>query len=345
MYTHRQTLDTFGRVWIASGAGGTFSKWEYRLNFLTCFAGATHLGTTFVAKTVTAYPNLGNTKLKKDGFSPKRWIPETVYCNPRLWWKGACLNCFGLSNDGLDTALRKGKWQNRRKPFMLSFMPVGEKHTWIEQTKYLVYILKKELPFFRTIIGLQFNASCPNTGTDPLELAPFMKQILDILAELGIPIYVKINVQFPIPLAKEVSKHPACAGLIMGNTLPFGAKLPDGWPQVPWVDLLGTDDPMKSPLARKLAESEGEGVPGCIIDPKKAGGLSGAPLLPIVCYWIGRARDTGIRCHINAGGGILSPSGVNAVVLAGANSVSLGTMDKFRPWMMLPTTLFAKVAF
>lgn len=345
MFSYIDILNLFGPVWVASGAQGTFGE-GYKDHWLRRLGGMCFWFVTFVAKTVTAYENKGNTELKADGFTPLEFIPQTIYIPFRLWCQNVCLNCFGLSNAGIRAALRDRRWQKRKKPFMLSFMPVGKKNNWLDQALYFVSNLQRELVYFSCpTVGLQFNASCPNVGKNPLELAPFMKEILDILGDLRMPIFVKINAQFPIPLAKEISEHPACAGLIMGNTLPFGAKLPDGWPQVDWVKYFGTDDPKKSPLAWRFGEREGETGLICRADPSKAGGLSGAPLLPIVCHWIREARIAGIKCHINAGGGILSPRGAFRAWLAGADSISLGMISGFRPWAMLPTTIFAHVLF
>lgn len=339
MYNHIDILNLFGSVWAASGAQGTFGE-GYKDHWLRRLGGMCFWFVTFVAKTVTAHENTGNTKLKADGFTPLEFIPRTIFINWSLWWKNVCLNCFGLSNAGIRAALRDRRWQKRKKPFMLSFMPVGEKNTWLAQARHFVSSITGELMDFRCpTIGLQFNASCPNVGGNPLEIAPFIREILDILGNLVIPIFVKINAQFPIELAKEISKHPACAGLIMGNTLPFGAKLPDGWPQVDWVKYFGTDKPEESPLAKRFPKASGEP------DPSKAGGLSGAPLLPIVCHWIREARLAGITCHINAGGGILSPRDAFLAWCAGADSISLGMISAFRPWAMLPTTIFAHALF
>ncbi len=217
---------------------------------------------------------------------------------------------------------------------MISFMPVGDKSTWLLQARKFVSTIRPVLRAFHTLIALQLNVSCPNVGKNPLELASFLRELLDILCDLGIPIVVKINAQFPIPLAKEMSKHLACTGIIMGNTMPFGAKMPEGWPQVPWMKLFGTDDPKESPLTLRF---EGEA--------SKAGGYSGKHLLHIVCKWIEEARAAGITCHINAGGGIYGPWAAFCAWCSGADSISLGMINSFRPWMMLPTTLLAHFLF
>lgn len=336
MNTERTILETLGPVWMASGATGTFGE-GYLIDPLKYLGGMSHKGMTFVAKTVTAEPNKGNTPLNEDGFSVRNLFPKSVYVTPHLWWEKACLNCFGLSNGGIEAALSQTKftrWQDRTKPFMLSFMPVGDQSTWLTQTRKFVDHLLPELPNFKAFVALQFNASCPNTGKNPLELTPFMTEILSILSNLRIPIFVKINAQFPIELAKDVSEHTACSGLIMGNTLPFGAKLPEGFPQVDWVRLFGTDQPTQSPLALRFGG-----------DPSKAGALSGAPLLPIVCHWIAEAREASITCHINAGGGVNGTEDVLEVYNAGASSISLGTISIFRPWKMRQTTAFATKLF
>lgn len=333
MHTNKSILRTFGVVWAASGAQGTFGE-GYKDHWLRRLGGMCFWFVTFVAKTVTTNKNIGNTPLEADGFRPKEFIPRTVFITFWLWLQASCLNCFGLSNDGIESALKTGKWQKREKPFMLSFMPIGDKSTWLEQAGKFVEKVRVDLLDFLAEIALQFNASCPNTGIDPKLLAPFLVKILEVLRALGIPIFVKINAEFPIPLAKVISEHPSCSGLIMGNTMPFGGKLPTDWPQVPWIKLFGTDEPSESPLAHRFGG-----------DPGKAGGYSGKHLLPIVCRWIKEAREVGITCHINAGGGILNPWGAWKAWRAGADSISLGMISGFRPLMMLPTTLTAQMLF
>ncbi len=326
-------LALFGVVWAASGAQGTFGE-GYKLNWIKRLGGMCYLFVTSVMKTVTAEANFGNTPLEADGFSVKERMPKSVWITPWSWLHCYCLNCFGLSNGGIAAALRTGKWQARWKPFMISFMPVGDKSTWLDQTRKFVKLMQLGLRDIHTTVALQANFSCPNTGKDPLELAPFMKEILDILCALGIPILVKINAQFPVALAKEISKHPAVTGFIMGNTIPFGGKLPDGFPQIPWVKIFGTDDPKKSPLALRFGG-----------DPSKAGGYSGKELLDIHCHWTREARKVGITCHINIGGGIYGPLGALKAWRSGADSISLGMINSFRPWMMLPTTVVAHILF
>lgn len=75
------------------------------------------------------------------------------------------------------------------------------------------------------------------------------------------------------------------------------------------------------------------------------GGLSGWPLRWHVNKWIRTARTAGIEKHINAGGGIFGPLGVWRAKLAGADSISLGSIAAVRPWMLGPTTAFANWLF
>jgi dihydroorotate dehydrogenase len=63
-----------------------------------------------------------------------------------------------------------------------------------------------------------------------------------------------------------------------------------------------------------------------------AGGLSGAPLLPLVLQQIRELRKAGFTKHINGGGGILYARDVKEMYEAGANSISIGSVAFLNPW-------------
>jgi dihydroorotate dehydrogenase len=63
-----------------------------------------------------------------------------------------------------------------------------------------------------------------------------------------------------------------------------------------------------------------------------AGGLGGAPLLPLVADWVKRVRVAGFTKHINAGGGVLCANDVDTLADAGADSVFLGSIAMLRGW-------------
>ncbi|MEK7078406.1 MAG: hypothetical protein AAB911_02450, partial [Patescibacteria group bacterium] len=106
----------------------------------------------------------------------------------------------------------------------------------------------------------------------------------------------------------DIANHSACDAICISNTIPWG-QLPD---RIDWEGLFGSKI---SPLAHL-----------------GGGGLSGKPLLPLVIDWITKARRVGLRKHINAGGGILSIKDGMKVFMAGADSISLGSIAFLRPW-------------
>ena len=107
--------------------------------------------------------------------------------------------------------------------------------------------------------------------------------------------------------------------LCISNTIPWGT-MPD---RINWKKLFGS---ATSPL-----EKFG------------GGGLSGAPLLPLVFEWVTNARAAGLTCPLNAGGGILAPNDAEALFDAGADSVFIGSMAILRPWRVRATIRHASV--
>ncbi len=122
------------------------------------------------------------------------------------------------------------------------------------------------------------------------------------------PLLLKINATLPPVLVGEIAAHSGCAGIICSNTIPWG-QLPD---QIDWKGLFGSPT---SPLA-----------------DLGGGGLSGAPLLPIVAAWITEARTMGVTVPIVGGGGILSAGDVDVMHKAGATAIELGSVSILRPW-------------
>ncbi len=258
-----------------------------------------------------------------DMMTPKEKFPKCVHITPKMWWNGIVLNAVGLTGPGARELLAKGEWQQRTKPFMISFMsvaPTSKKR--LAELEEFVELLWRYLPDFRATIALQLNFSCPNTGHDTTELFDEVGMALEIASVLGIPLLPKFNLLITPTQALEISKHKHCAGICVTNTFPFGTILPNVW----WWKHFGNDNPKYSPLA----EFGG-------------GGLSGKPILPHLIKWIKDFRELGGTCHLNAGGGILGPIGAVRLFSAGADSIALGTIAMLRPWMMLPTILTGKI--
>ncbi|HEY4504545.1 MAG TPA: hypothetical protein VJI73_02110 [Candidatus Paceibacterota bacterium] len=281
----------FGRVWDASGVRGLSGEgyWFHKLPF-----GPRFVGQTLVTKTCTVAPRV----------YPRKVIIKFL--------GGYALNSVRLANPGVRALFESGKWQELKRPFLISFgqvapSPIERKR---ELITFLVF-LNKYLPELHAPVGLQINYSCPNLGLSERDLVPEVLRDLDLVERFEIkklPVVLKFTVLLPIESAKRISEHPRCDGLCISNTLPWGA-LPD---RINWRQLFGTD---VSPLAEF-----------------GSGGLSGAPLLPLVLEWLQAARKAGIEKHINAGGGILTEHHAQWLFSAGADSVFLGSVAFLRPW-------------
>lgn len=305
----------FGPVWGASGVQGFFGE-GYKYHGILQILFPTRFffeGMTFVAKTTTLHPREGNMPLRGDRITPREWKPRCIHLTRNMWRKGIALNAVGLSGPGAEFLLKTGKWQARRNPFFLSFMAVGAtREARLEEMRGFVRLLKSYLSQFKAPVGLQLNLSCPNVGIHVDALIEEAHELLSEASKLKIPLVVKLNVLVSVKVACVIASHSACNALSVSNTIPWGA-LPH---RINWKNLFGTET---SPLAHL-----------------GGGGLSGAPLLPLVAEWVSEARCVGLTKPINAGGGILSPSGVSTLFHAGASSVAIGSLVMLRPWQLQP---------
>ena len=291
----------FGPVWLASGTQGFFGEgyWFHHLSLGRALDEA-----TFVAKTVTLNKNKGYMALT-DAWQPYALFP---YCIKTNFFKGITLNAVGLSNYGIEAALETNKWQSRTKPFMLSFMPVSKtKSERLGETKNYVRHLRPHLQTFASLIALQVNLSCPNTGENLKELETEAVEILSILRELNVPLIPKFNVLTSPQTVKRISEETHIDAVCISNTIPYN-QLPE---KINWDKMFGKVSP--------LHELGG-------------GGLSGTPLFPLVKRWVYSARMKGLELPINAGGGIMHAHQVDELFIAGANSISIGTVALLRPW-------------
>lgn len=295
----------FGPVWCASGARGFFDEGYW---FHKWVPGLSWKGSTFVAKTTTLEARVGNMPLA-GAWEPKGLFPSCIRIYP---WRGHALNAVGLSGPGVLDLLSTERWQHRRKPFQLSFMPVSaDKGARFAEATAFAKLLNEHREDFAVRFGLQVNLSCPNTGHDAFEL---VKEAEELLAHIrthlpSMPLIAKVNILWPVEMAACLDADAIC----ISNTIPWGTA--PG--RIDWHGLFGSEI---SPL-----------------DHLGGGGLSGAPLLLLVAAWIERLRAAGYRGHVNACGGILRPDDVDVVVRAGANSVSLGTIAMLRGWRLQGT--------
>jgi len=295
----------FGHVLDASGARGFFGDGHLFHPFIP---GLSFNHSTFVAKTTTLHPHRGNANLCRDGMTPRILPQPSVKVNLRA---AAVLNAYGLSGPGLRALLDQRRWQKMTSPFMLSFMAIaGSPQERLEEVRGFVRVLKAELPNFAAPVGLQVNFSCPNVHAD--------KHIDDFAAhlneyqQLGVPIVVKLSAAQDVELALRIAAIDGCDALCVSNSLPWGT-FPE---RIDWKGLFGE----RSPLERF-----------------GGGGLSGAPILPIVADWVKKAFGSGLRKPLNAGGGITQPSDVDVLVNAGARSIFVGSIAIVRGWRLQKT--------
>lgn len=288
----------FGHVFSASGSRNFFGDGWWYHKFLKPF-GLNYEGSTFVTKTITLKPRIGNMFLS--GTIPKEYFPACVKVYPS---KGAAVNAVGLSNPGIEWILNQGKLQELNYPFLLSFMAVETfSPLRAEETKRFVDILSKHS--FKAKFGLQLNFSCPNAGVDYQSNLCELNSILNVCGELNIPIVLKVNSLFPIHLVKEIAGKVDAVSV--SNT-------------IPWDKL--------EPVLRKkyfgTTESPLEHLGG--------GGISGAPLLEKTLNWLQQADSAGVKIPIIAGGGILSKKDAEKVLMHGAKAIEVGSVSFLRPW-------------
>jgi dihydroorotate dehydrogenase (NAD+) catalytic subunit len=301
----------WGNVFNASGARGFFGEGYWFHKAMWPF-GLSYKGSTLVTKTTTLEARAGNMPLD-DEHQPIEGVPSCIIVKPL---KGVVLNSVGLSGPGAAKLIER--WGTRggtEVRFVVSFMSVAEKgEDRIREAGLFTKLMAELVPFKGTLnMAVQINFSCPNTGVDVTEykrVGEEMRHTLNLFETLGIPLMVKVNALFPIPILHEVAEqHAACDAIVCSNTIPWG-KLPA---KIDWEGLFGKENPI-----------EKRGF--------KGGGLSGKPLLPIVQDWITRARYYGITKPIIGGGGILSSKDADVLIDAGANAIELGSVSILRPW-------------
>jgi dihydroorotate dehydrogenase len=303
----------FGPCWDQSGVRGFFGEGYWFHHFWSVF-GLDLRGSTFVAKTTTLHARDGNMPLTRE-HAPKQWFPDCVIVKPRA---GVVLNAVGLSGPGALTLFNTGTWQLRKRPFMLSFMAVGDTvQARLNEAEGFARIANDLLKSDRSMVGLQVNLSCPNVGAAPRSDQDFVNEARGILSRLSclmIPLFPKLSVTTSPEAARMISDIYEVAGLVVSNTIPWG-KLPG---EIDWHGLFGPRKflaKLESPLAKY-----------------GGGALSGAPLLPLVAEWLQEAKNCGVTKPIAAGGGVLHPRDVDVLVNAGARAICVGSAAILRPW-------------
>lgn len=313
-----------GSVVGASGLQNVFGgncPYPYH-RYLRYMPGFSLDGVTLCSKTVTLEPNEGKMPLKEDGLTPKEFFPKSIYVSPRSWYYGAALNAVSLSNKGQDFYLRSGRWHSNLAPKFISVMSIKQ----IADQRIAEYRETSRRfrgdPCFSMIqkrSGLQRNFSCPNVGLHLDELREEVLIWLDIDQDLGMPLVPKFNLLMRPAQLKKIDAHPACDAICVSNTLVFGT-----WPDViPWKKYFGSAT--ESPLMKRV------GLPG---------GLSGAPLFPLLMEWLREADMERLTKPIIAGGGILGPIDIYELRRRFPRLrivPSIGSLVFLRPWNVRST--------
>lgn len=292
-------------MWCSSGSLGFFGDGYWYHDLARPF-GLDYEGTTFVAKTTTLLPRKGNMPLKNDGITPADLVPSCIKVRP---FSGAVLNSVGLSGPGVRALLNTGRWQIRRNPFLISFMsilPTVEER--MSELREFVGIINSRKDDFQTTFGLEINFSCPNVSVNRDDFASEVSDAMEMVASLEIPTVPNFSPDVPIDAVRSAARHPTCDAVSIANTLKWGS-LPD---EVDWEKIWGSNT---SPLA-----------------DLGGGGMSGAPIFPVVLSKVRRVVKEDLGKPIVAGGGILDDSSAEALVRAGASAVKLGTVAMLRPW-------------
>ncbi|HEY8095011.1 MAG TPA: hypothetical protein VIE65_02820, partial [Methylobacter sp.] len=169
-----------------------------------------------------------------------------------------------------------------------------------------IQLLSNYLPQFNINIGLEINFSCPNVDVDYYNLTDEIHQAVSIARKLNIPIIPNLSPDIPTRLALEIALS-GCDAISIANTVKFG-RASD---KIDWKELWGNESPLKH---------------------LGGGGISGAPLLPLILKWGRHARNMGLKIPIILGGGIMSADDAKQVIETGASAIKLGVVGMLRPW-------------
>lgn len=320
----------FSPVFCAPGALGFFGE-GYPWHRFAKLLGMTFEGASFVAKTATMKPLIGNMPLKKDGTTPREIKPKCIEVYPR---SGHVLNAVGLSNMGFWKMFFDGRWQARLDPFMLSYMPKGD--TTAQKVEECVGFVHDflfqyyERPFgrFCADFAIQINFACPNTGEDPMV---FIREVNDVgralqpLREAGIPLVANFNAL--VPVGALLDAEELFDAFWIANTIPWGT------PGIDW---------------KKFAVGEKEGKPASPLRNRGIpadGGLSGPDCFRFTIEKLEQAKAAGVKRPIIAGNGLQHADQVDDLFLAGASAIAFGSVALVRPHLTGSIIARAKKTF
>lgn len=318
-----KNLDFGNFVFGKSGVQGFFGEIdEHRHHklFQLLFKGFSFRNMVFVAKTITlkprVYPNSSNTELR-DIYKVKKFFPESIWVNLRSFFKGYLLNAVGLANPGAKVMFSLRKWQNRGDIFQISFMPVEKtKEGKIFETIEFCKILLENSYLKNTFTyALQINFSCPNTGHEEKQDSSEIIEVLSVLRKMipNLVLIPKLNLLFDQKTV--VAIKPYCDAFSITNTLEFGKKESREW----WKKLFPKE---KSPLLKYFGG-------------RFLGGLSGAPLFPLLVSWLENMERIDDTVIFIAGGGIMKKKDILKLSeFKIVHGVALGSVATLRPWRL-----------
>lgn len=307
--------DVFGPVSVASGTLNFFGEGWPQHKYYRFIPGFDFTGSTFVAKTATIETRMPNPKTKGQGkgnlvincfsLQPVEFLPDCVRVN---FLTGDVANSAGLSCPGARYLFEKGLWQKRKKPSILSYMPVGfTKEIRLKETREYAAILKDHLPDFKAPVALEVNVTCPNTGHDSSELVREIIDHLEILSVPGIPLAPKFDSLTSAENIKKVANSSLCSWAVIPNSLKAGS-FPD---KIDWKRY----EKLIEPLIKKYG----------------ACGFSSRVNFELAKAITFESRNLGVDIPICCGG-VGSRQDVRDVKLMGGSGIQFGRISITRPW-------------
>ncbi|MBI2121598.1 MAG: hypothetical protein HYT98_00595 [Candidatus Sungbacteria bacterium] len=308
----------FHRVFNSAGARGFCGEGYPGHNLGLNFAGA-----SLITKTITFQPRKGNMPLKAGG-TPCDWKPECIVVTPWMFLKGVTMNAVGLSNFGAEWLLNDPRLHNCPEPFLISFMAVGKtpEERIEKECRPFIKLVRQYVHKFKSHFGFETNYTCANAGIIGGISCEEIKESSEIMASIGVPLVVKLNLLAPMELVKEIAEYPYVDAITIGNAIPWDSLWRIG---INPLDVYWTT---VSPL-----EKFGGGA------------LSGKPLFHPTLQYISALRRIGVAKPIIACGGIFTEKNVKDVLDAGASAIQLGSMkihSKFWPWHVQQVIRFAR---
>jgi len=285
------------RIFFSSGALGFDGKgywWERLLIWLKLLTIPTEA--VIILKTLTRHPTKGNLLW----WCPWRCVRFIDHDGRDVTWKpwrwrGACtLNAVGLTNPGIDA------WCDRefvplafsKHRVVVSIMPKS-----VEECIYMIEKLNRFNVF--NLVGVEINASCPNSGEDISKNRELMVDLaLCAMARSKRPVILNLGAEND---CTGIAFDLASTNIIIRcvNTMRYNSVFPE----------------RRSPLKRL-----------------GGGGISGSLIRPYRDVTYREIRAAAPNLPIILGGGINSPGTLKAATALKPQAIALGTVMLTRPF-------------